>query len=47
MPANPKIFISYSHDSDEHCENVLKLSERLRQTAVLAGAMPAMKALQW
>lgn len=24
------VFISYSHDSDEHRENVLALSERLR-----------------
>jgi hypothetical protein len=26
----PKVFISYSHDSDEHSERVLALSERLR-----------------
>jgi len=30
----PKIFISYSHDSDEHREKVLGLSERLRNGGV-------------
>jgi formylglycine-generating enzyme required for sulfatase activity/nucleoside phosphorylase len=28
--ASPKVFISYSHDSDEHKEQVLQLSNRLR-----------------
>jgi len=30
-PRNPKVFVSYSHDSDEHREWVLGLSERLRK----------------
>ena len=30
----PKVFISYSHDSDEHKEWVLQLSTRLRQNGV-------------
>lgn len=29
-----KVFISYSHDSEEHRERVLQLSERLRQDSV-------------
>jgi hypothetical protein len=27
--APPRVFISYSHDSDEHCERVLDLANRL------------------
>ena len=30
----PKVFISYSHDSDEHRERVLALSERLRADGI-------------
>ena len=30
----PKLFISYSHDSEEHRERVLGLSERLRQDGI-------------
>jgi hypothetical protein len=30
----PVVFISYSHDSDEHSDWVLKLAERLRQSGV-------------
>ncbi len=29
-----KVFISYSHDSEEHCERVLALSERLRADGI-------------
>jgi hypothetical protein len=29
-----KVFISYSHDSPEHCERVLGLSERLRKDGI-------------
>ncbi|MCY2991191.1 MAG: TIR domain-containing protein [Planctomycetota bacterium] len=32
--ASPKAFISYSHDSDEHRQRVLRLSERLRDDGV-------------
>ncbi|HEV7676316.1 MAG TPA: tetratricopeptide repeat protein [Candidatus Angelobacter sp.] len=32
--APPKIFISYSHDSDEHKDRVLELSNRFRQDGV-------------
>lgn len=28
------VFISYSHDSDTHCERVLALSERLRTDGI-------------
>jgi tetratricopeptide (TPR) repeat protein len=31
---NPKIFISYSHDSDEHKDRVLALSDRLRADGI-------------
>ena len=31
---NPKVFVSYSHDSDEHKEWVLQLSTKLRQNGV-------------
>ena len=31
---NPRVFISYSHDSDEHRARVLGLSERLRNDGV-------------
>ena len=31
---NPRVFVSYSHDSDEHKEWVLQLSTRLRQNGV-------------
>ena len=30
----PKVFISYSHDSPEHAELVLALSDRLRQDGI-------------
>ena len=30
----PKVFISYSHDSKEHAERVLSLSDRLRRDGV-------------
>ena len=30
----PKVFISYSHDSPEHAERVLDLSDRLRQDGI-------------
>ena len=30
----PKVFLSYSHDSDEHCDWVLKLATRLRANGV-------------
>ena len=32
--SNPIVFISYSHDSDDHSEQVLALSERLRVDGV-------------
>ncbi|MCZ7385043.1 MAG: FxSxx-COOH system tetratricopeptide repeat protein [Candidatus Methanoperedens sp.] len=31
---NPKVFISYSHDSEEHMERVLALSDRLRTDGI-------------
>ena len=31
---NPKVFISYSHDSDEHKDRVLALSDRLRADGI-------------
>ncbi len=31
---NPKVFISYSHDSDEHKDRVLALSDRLRTDGI-------------
>ena len=36
MPSErpPKVFISYSHDSDEHMERVLSLADRLRASGV-------------
>jgi hypothetical protein len=34
MDRAPRTFISYSHDSDEHRERVLALSERLRQDGI-------------
>src|SRR5258706_1844695 len=30
----PKVFISYSHDSQEHADNVLELSDRLREDEI-------------
>ena len=30
----PKVFLSYSHDSDEHVRRVLGLSQRLREDGV-------------
>lgn len=30
----PKVFISYSHDSEKHRETVLALSERLREDEI-------------
>jgi nucleoside phosphorylase/tetratricopeptide (TPR) repeat protein len=30
----PRVFISYSHDSPEHCDRVLALSDRLREEGV-------------
>lgn len=34
MSNNPRVFISYSHDSSEHARRVLALSERLRQDGI-------------
>lgn len=34
MSSNPRVFISYSHDSPEHEERVLALSERLRDDGI-------------
>ncbi len=34
MDRSPRVFISYRHDSDEHRERVLALSERLRQDGI-------------
>jgi tetratricopeptide (TPR) repeat protein len=34
MPTPPRVFLSYSHDSDAHRERVLALSERLRQDGI-------------
>ena len=34
LMSNPKVFISYSHDSDAHRERVLALSERLREDGI-------------
>src|SRR5689334_12688989 len=34
MESSPKVFISYSHDSDEHRARVLALSERLREDGI-------------
>jgi len=33
-PSVPKVFISYSHDSEEHTEAVLSLAQRLRQDGI-------------
>ena len=30
----PKVFISYSHDSDTHRERILELSDRLRDDGI-------------
>jgi hypothetical protein len=30
----PKVFISYSHDSDQHKDRVLALSDRLREDGI-------------
>jgi hypothetical protein len=32
--SKPKVFISYSHDSEKHISSVLNLSERLREEGV-------------
>ncbi len=34
MPANPKVFISYSHDSIEHGDKVWNFSEKLRNEGI-------------
>jgi hypothetical protein len=34
MEGKPRVFISYSHDSDAHRERVLELSERLRKDGI-------------
>jgi hypothetical protein len=34
MPNPIKVFISYSHDSDEHSAKVLELSENLRKEGI-------------
>jgi len=34
MDESPRVFISYSHDSDTHRERVLALSQRLRADGV-------------
>ena len=31
---HPKVFISYSHDSDEHIDRVVDLSNRLRENGI-------------
>lgn len=36
MADRPKVFISYSHDSEAHRERVLGLSQRLRQDGIVA-----------
>ena len=36
QPTGPRVFISYSHDSPEHCERVLKIANRLRKDGVEA-----------
>jgi hypothetical protein len=33
-PTPPRVFISYSHDSEAHRERVLALSERLRADGI-------------
>jgi len=33
-PEHPKVFISYSHDSQEHVDRVLTLSDRLRADGI-------------
>ena len=33
-PTSPKVFISYSHDSDEHCALVLQFSDQLREDGI-------------
>jgi hypothetical protein len=32
--APPRVFISYSHDSPEHCDRVLEFADRLRTDGV-------------
>jgi hypothetical protein len=32
--AAPRVFISYSHDSDEHSDRVLELADRLRGNGI-------------
>lgn len=34
MAKRPRVFVSYSHDSDAHRERVLALSERLRRDGI-------------
>ena len=34
MGTPPRVFISYSHDSDEHRDRVLAFSERLRKDGI-------------
>jgi tetratricopeptide (TPR) repeat protein len=36
MLANPRVFISYSHDSREHCAAVLALAQQLRRDGIAA-----------
>ncbi len=33
-PRPPTVFISYSHDSQEHADRVLELSDRLRADGI-------------
>jgi TIR domain len=35
-PAGPRVFISYSHDSPEHCDRVFHLAQQLRRDGVNA-----------
>jgi hypothetical protein len=35
-PEHPRVFISYSHDSPEHKQRVLALSDRLRNDGIEA-----------
>ena len=34
LPQCPRVFISYSHDSPEHCHQVLSLAQQLRRDGI-------------
>ena len=36
LPEPPRVFISYSHDSIEHCDQVLALAQELRRNGIQA-----------